>query len=44
MIGLLAAVLLALLASAFLTAAEVALFSIGDHRLRSLVDERRHLS
>ncbi|MFW5952450.1 MAG: hemolysin family protein [Gemmatimonadota bacterium] len=39
MIGLLVALLLALLVSAFLTAAEVALFSIGDVRVRSLVDE-----
>lgn len=38
MIGLVVALLLALLASAFLTAAEVALFSIGDARIRSLVE------
>jgi putative hemolysin len=38
MIGLTIALLLALLVSAFLTAAEVALFSIGDPRIRSLVE------
>ena len=38
MIGLAAALLVALLVSAFLTAAEVALFSIGDPRIRSLVE------
>jgi putative hemolysin len=37
-IGLVVAVLVALLVSAFLTAAEVALFSIGDPRIRSLVE------
>ena len=38
MIGLIVALLISLLVSAFLTAAEVALFSIGDARLRSLVE------
>ena len=38
MIGLAVALVIALLVSAFLTAAEVALFSIGDARLRSLAE------
>ena len=38
MIGLVVALAVALLVSAFLTAAEVALFSIGDARIRSLVE------
>ncbi len=38
MIGLASALLVAVIASAFLTAAEVALFSIGDARIRSLVE------
>jgi putative hemolysin len=38
MIGLAVTLLASLLISAFLTAAEVALFSIGDARVRSLVD------
>ena len=38
MISLALALLVSLLVSAFLTAAEVALFSIGDARIRSLVD------
>ena len=38
MIGLVTALLVALLVSAFLTAAEVALFSIGDARIRRLVE------
>ncbi len=38
MIGLAIALLAALIVSAFLTAAEVALFSIGDARIRDLVD------
>ena len=38
MIALVVALLIALLASAFLTAAEVALFSIGDARIRNLVE------
>ena len=39
MIGLAAALLVALLASAFLTAAEVALFSLGDARIRDMIEE-----